>query len=61
MPRFTSPPLKGKNLEDAADERRHQEELNKSLKDICLNAFYMFIVFSICYSTRDDRYNRSFM
>ncbi|XP_053378970.1 uncharacterized protein LOC123526495 isoform X2 [Mercenaria mercenaria] len=54
-PRQVTPPLQGQSLALAAERHRHDTILSSFIKDILLNLFLIFIIFSICYANRDDR------
>ncbi|WAR15291.1 PKD2-like protein, partial [Mya arenaria] len=55
LPRSITKPLKGANLERVANIVKNKQDLMAVFQDILLNMLFMFIIFSIAFSNRDDR------
>ncbi|KAJ8307755.1 hypothetical protein KUTeg_014695 [Tegillarca granosa] len=53
--RFPSPPLTAATIQKAREERQRDMKMMGSLKEVVVTLIFLWIIFSISYSNRDDR------
>ena len=53
--RLPAPPLDNKRLEEARYQRKKEMMMKSALKNVIVNLFMCWILFSISYSNRDNR------